>query len=316
MNDLKFHELSTSTIETFKLIENAAQTHLDRRPSNVSDSFANPNSFTNANAIKKYTAISESNHADYLKLSKEPAICRVFVSDENEETATFYISRSSTVTLPGKAKLASYPSSIGKLASTPVGEETTITINGHEKTFYVLEKARYKPIKINTTWDSINTIYEHVDFDLQTIESLLAILQQSNIADPEAELNAILSGAKSINVYAGLRHEIRSAMELRDQPILDKFQDTIFRLPLNKQIIILGPPGTGKTTTLILRLGQKINRDFLTPSEVKYLESPISSGIEHEKNWLMFTPTDLLKHYVKEAFNRAQVPASDTLIKT
>lgn len=40
-------------------------------------------------------------------------------------------------------------------------------------------------------------------------------------------------------------------MELRDLAILDEYQDEISRLPLDTHLVLLGPPGTGKTTTLI-----------------------------------------------------------------
>jgi hypothetical protein len=36
----------------------------------------------------------------------------------------------------------------------------------------------------------------------------------------------------------------------------------------------------------------------------------------HKQSWLMFTPTDLLKQYIKEAFNREQIPAPDDRIVT
>jgi predicted NACHT family NTPase len=64
-------------------------------------------------------------------------------------------------------------------------------------------------------------------------------------------------------ISAGISHQVRTAMGLRDQPILDQFQGEIFRLPLDSQLIILGPPGTGKTTTLIKRLGQKLDIETL-----------------------------------------------------
>jgi len=105
-------------------------------------------------------------------------------------------------------------------------------------------------------------------------------------------------------------------MSLRDQPILDRFQSEIFRLPLGSQLIILGPPGTGKTTTLIKRLGQKLNIEYLEADEQSKIKNTISGEAGHKTSWLMFTPTDLLKHYLKEAFAKEQVPASSEQIKT
>jgi DNA polymerase III delta prime subunit len=106
-------------------------------------------------------------------------------------------------------------------------------------------------------------------------------------------------------------------MGLRDQPILDQYQDEIFRLPLDKRLLILGPPGTGKTTTLIRRLGQKLDTAFLEEGEQRLVETVASAqGISHANSWLMFTPTELLKQYLKEAFAREGVPASDLRIRT
>lgn len=119
------------------------------------------------------------------------------------------------------------------------------------------------------------------------------------------------------NVIEGVRRSVITKMGLRDQPILDKYQDEIFRLPLNKRLLILGPPGTGKTTTLIRRLGQKLDTIFLDEHEKNLVEKiALAQGMVHTNSWLMFTPTELLKQYVKEAFAREDVPASDLRIKT
>jgi DNA polymerase III delta prime subunit len=119
------------------------------------------------------------------------------------------------------------------------------------------------------------------------------------------------------NIIDGVRRSVITKMGLRDQPILDQYQDEIFRLPLDKRLLILGPPGTGKTTTLIRRLGQKLDTAFLEEGEQRLVETIASAqGIAHANSWLMFTPTELLKQYLKEAFAREGVPASDLRIRT
>ncbi len=104
-------------------------------------------------------------------------------------------------------------------------------------------------------------------------------------------------------------------MELRDQALLDRYQSEIFRLPIDRQLVTLGSPGTGKTTTLIRRLGQKLNYMEL-PDEEKATIDATASVVPHASSWIMFTPTDLLRSYLKEAFGRENVPASDNVVRT
>src|ERR1700733_13973064 len=106
-------------------------------------------------------------------------------------------------------------------------------------------------------------------------------------------------------------------MELRDQPILDQYQGQVFRLPLDRQLVLLGPPGTGKTTTLIKRLAQKRTEEALTPEELELLDRHhLQDEFRNDTSWVMFSPTDLLKLYVKEAFNREGVPATNYNLRT
>ena len=107
-------------------------------------------------------------------------------------------------------------------------------------------------------------------------------------------------------------------MSLREQPILDSIQDEIFRMPLSSILFLQGPAGSGKTTTLIRRLGQKLDvENGLSEEEKNQVDNIQGSLVEDYRNsWIMFTPTTLLKDYLREAFNREGIPAPDSNIST
>src|SRR6185437_12045019 len=67
---------------------------------------------------------------------------------------------------------------------------------------------------------------------------------------------------------------------------------------------------------LIKRLGLKLDLEDLEPEEKNLVERSIAGINGHASSWLMFTPTELLKQYVKEAFGRENIPASDLRIQT
>jgi hypothetical protein len=50
----------------------------------------------------------------------------------------------------------------------------------------------------------------------------------------------------------------------------------------------------------------------LTDSEKNLVKNPK----DHQNSWIMFTPNDLLKGYLKEAFNKENIPASNERLKT
>ncbi|WP_164125881.1 hypothetical protein, partial [Stenotrophomonas maltophilia] len=64
-----------------------------------------------------------------------------------------------------------------------------------------------------------------------------ALLRAEGI-DAGDELDRLLEqAAEKSGIQAGISHQTRTAMGLRDQPILDQFQGEIFRLPLDSQLI-------------------------------------------------------------------------------
>lgn len=315
MSEINFKSLAEEALGTFTEIADGAGQKLTSGGNLSANSFATGNTLTGGQAYQNLININQANREGWEALQREPSIARLLLEDENGQIRVVYIARKSSISLASGKQLASYGSDIGRLAELPVGEEKSVSLGGKPHLFCLLEKTSFHPNAIDGEWDSIGNQYRHVDLGVFSIESLRGLLVAGRLEAGD-ELDQLLEqAAVARGVQAGITHQIRTAMGLRDQPILDQFQGEIFRLPLDSQLIILGPPGTGKTTTLIKRLGQKLDKDNLDENERLIANAP-SSSIPHESNWLMFTPSELLKHYLKEAFNREQVPASDARIKT
>ncbi|BFT61144.1 ATP-binding domain-containing protein [Pseudomonas moorei] len=279
-----------------------------------SDALASINTMTSSPAIQRLDQISQANRESYRVLVAEPAIARVVVVDEEGEEKTYYICRTTPVS--GFPNLASYRAPVGRLASLAIGAEFTLP-NG--TVVEVLERAQLRPSALADGWDSRDTVVEAEHFGPLTIESLRALLTEVAGEEVTEDILGQLLAEETVkaNIIDGVRRSVITKMGLRDQPVLDQYQDEIFRLPLDKRLLILGPPGTGKTTTLIRRLGQKLDTAFLEEGEQRLVETvSVAQGVAHSNSWLMFTPTELLKQYLKEAFAREGVPASDLRIRT
>ena len=296
---------------------NAAKSIKEKNSNNQSsaDSLTNVHTLNDDSSVKNLDQIKNKNLDNLYKLKKEPIISRVIAVNEDEEEQVYYISRVMPISTNNKEVIfSSYYAPIGRLASIPAGEDIELNIGGENKYFEILERVIYH-VKNDGEWDSINTIIEKEDTDRKTIESLRKYCNLNSQTDEDI-LDTILKEEKlSKLVHDGIKKEIIRNMSLRDQPILDKFQDDIFRLPLKDNLLILGSPGTGKTTTLIKRLGQKLDEMALNTEELELVKN-FPTNLPHQNSWLMFTPTELLKHYVKEAFNKEGIPAPDNNIKT
>lgn len=279
-----------------------------------SEALASINTMTSSSAIQNLGQISQVNRESYQTLASEPAIARVVAEDDTGNRQTFYICRA--IPLTGFINHTSYRTEKGRLASLPVGAELELKDGSY---LTVIERAHLRPNALADGWDSRDTVVEAEHFGPFTIESLRALLTEVAGEEVTEDILGQLLAEETAkaNIIDGVRRSVITKMGLRDQPILDQYQDEIFRLPLDKRLLILGPPGTGKTTTLIRRLGQKLDTAFLEEGEQRLVETIASAqGIAHANSWLMFTPTELLKQYLKEAFAREGVPASDQRIRT
>ena len=295
------HALAKETLEKFDEVSIAAEGRLESPPTDPRNVLANP-TWEGARELGRLAAARAESHRH---LYREPAIARV-VALKGSKPITYFFCRCASF-LPGV--VVSYGAPIGRLASLPVGGEWK---GPDGDVLEVVEKAALSPIRDEGGWDSKPTAIHAVSVRPYSVESLRAVIA-SVAAEPVDALQQLLDEeSQSDNVVQGIRRAILTQMGLRDQPILDQFQDSIFRLPLDTCLLLLGPPGTGKTTTLIRRLGQKLNGQFLTEDE-KQLIQRIGDPNEaaHASSWLMFTPTTLLHQYLKEAFSREGVPASN-----
>ena len=306
-------ELANEVLDIFESITDSAQDALRQGNSLSKESLVHANTIHSENINASIARINQENRSSYKKLLEEPAIARVKTVDEKGRK-TYYICRTTPIT--GIENLASYRAPIGRLAALPLGDEFTLP-NG--TVVKVIERSEFRPAKLQNEWDSVDT---HIDSDFAgrlSVRSLRAILESTAITEAEEDLLAQLIAGESqtINVREGIRRSVITKMGLRDQPVLDQYQDEIFRLPLDSRLLILGPPGTGKTTTLIRRLGQKLDQEFLDDDERHIVDiATQESDVTHTDSWLMFTPTELLKQYLKESFAREGVAASDQRIKT
>jgi len=288
-----------------------------RGPVQISNNTFNTQSSNNSvlsgeagRAERNLRELTTSNREGYETLAREPALARVVVEREDGKEATYYFCRKGSLTGLGLT-LAPLLGPTGSLASQRIGEEFLLP-NGQNVT--ILENTRFRPKKIQQEWDGDKAEIRGEGYT-KTVDSLRALLAPLGIEEEDV-LTALLSAeSASENLIEGIRRSVITRMDLRDQPVLDQYQDKIFRLPLDSQLMILGAPGTGKTTTLIRRLGQKTDADFLDDDEKRLLVLTDSEK-GHANNWIMFTPTELLKLYVKEAFSREGIPASDDRIST
>ena len=315
MLDKGIQEIAQDTVDILADISNKAKDAL--KLSGYSQDVITANSFTD-NAFLALETASDSIRRDSLILASEPVFMRVDLEDvDGNYCRSIYISQVAPPTglSVWRTKLidfVSYRAPMGRIASLSPGADFPIK----EQEYYIGQKIKFTPRQVEQLWDgfAVEIFSEEEKINLESFRALLDNLEEQGI-DVEAYLQAI---AEEEQTTAGkiknLTRNIRSGMSLRNQAALDEYQDEIFRLPVNSQRIILGPPGTGKTTTLIKRLGQKLDKSQGVLSEIEEgLLKKLGRDGQGFNDWLMFTPSELLKEYLFKAFNIEGIAIRDNL---
>ena len=273
-----------------------------------------PHTFNQYEAVNRVSAISESERLILKTLLEQPVIARVEYTDDYGNTKTIFVTRGAPIPVPGFT-FASYNAPIGQIAAIPAGQTYS------PRDFTIESSAKLRPRKDQDGWDAPDTELDIDGIGKFTVISLRAVISPQMAAPDEDPFAALDDGEKERLVAIGIRRAVLSHIALRDQPILDRYQDEIFRLPINTSCFLSGPPGTGKTTTLIRRLGQKTavdDPDALDEGEQALIRRAEEEfrGVPHRDSWIMFSPTELLRQYVKEAFAREGFAATDHHTRT
>ena len=257
MDELK--TTAQESLDTLAAIAEAAGERLRSKGLKPSD-LANPNQMASPNVLTDMQNRNRERTSNLQELRRKPAIARLVIVDEDgNNRETLYVAPNAEIDVAG-TNICSYLANRGKgrLVSRQVGDGDYVELPSGRRYFEVIEKLTFEPL-FEGEWDSRPAIHYREGKGPQTIRSLRRELlgTVSPVTDAFDLDDWVSADEEEENVIEGIRRETLTAMELRLNPYLNLVQEGIFRMPLDSRIAVLGPPGTGKTTTLVRRLRQK-----------------------------------------------------------
>lgn len=261
-------------------------------------------------------------------LLEEPLIGRVRYRTADGRDETLFICRPFLAKKQNGMTLASAKSTKGRIAEFDVGDEYYVEFPEGDRREplegIILEKTLVTPARgKDEQWDGESVRLEW-DEELYNLDSLRRYLdRESRAFVPAGEIPEALRAAMELEqeeemgfaLTRGVSRQSLMDAGLTAVGILDRIQGRIYRMSIDERLLLIGPPGTGKTTTLVRRISTKLEPDALSRDERELLDS---SGLDEKsiKSWRMFSPTELLKQYLEDAFGEEGVAVSQKNLST
>jgi hypothetical protein len=273
-------------------------------------------------ARKHLERLRAEQHTKLVHASREPFVARLYVvwdEDEGERPQVLLVTRGAHEfrALDRVVTGASLVSrnGLGRIAEYQAGEFFEVPTPRGVRSGRVVERLVFHPHR-QDRWDALQDRIELLKrrFNADSLRALLKELRGEDGTEVEGAadlLEAMLDRPEPV-LAAGRGRRVVERMALRDQAILDQYQGDVFRRQLDSRLVLLGPPGTGKTTTLIKRIAQKRLLSELPDEEYALLRD---LDVE-DLSWRMYSPSELLAKYLREAFGAEGVPASTKEVTT
>lgn len=244
--------------EILAALSNVAQAAIralsDARAGISTNALANPSNLmvSEGKAERNIVAINSAVRENLERLLREPFVARVevdWVRGGEHSVQTYYFSRPSAAGLMGvikDAQLVTSGAALGRLAEHEAGDSAFV--GGREGC--IVKRSVFHPVQRDGLWDALVKKFEAMPWgdvlEMLRHESLQQALEEIKqgragpLADEDILGRLMKEAAHAAFERNRIRRKVVDRIALRDQPILDKFQGEIFRLPLDVWTARLG----------------------------------------------------------------------------